>query len=177
MHLAMHHIPGCMTIFQNQTYTALKAGSLILPPLEKLIGKIITRYIPSLLLINKNPGYLPGSCHSYSLPFPLRPARYSLPRRETGQTGTGKKQFFIALQAGKSYTPPVQTSPFPPCFHAIHFLSESSRSPADALASPMLRRTSGGKRQNPDGDGSDFLPTNSGTETPSWALTRKSCGR
>ena len=76
--------------------------------------------------------------------------------RETGQTGTGKKQFFIALQAGKSYTPPVQTSPFPPCFHAIHFLSESSRSPADALASPMLRRTSGGKRQNPDGDGSDF---------------------
>ena len=69
---------GCMTIFQNQTYTATKAGSLILPPFGN-INRENYHKIHSLPLANKqkNPGYLPGSCHSYSLPFPLRPARYS----------------------------------------------------------------------------------------------------
>ena len=69
---------GCMTIFQNQTYTATKAGSLILPPFGK-INRENYHKIHSLPLANKqkNPGYFPGSCHSYSLPFPLRPARYS----------------------------------------------------------------------------------------------------
>lgn len=69
---------GCMTIFQNQTYTALKAGSLILPPFGK-INRENYHKMYSLPLANKqkNPGHFPGSCHSYSLPFPLRPARYS----------------------------------------------------------------------------------------------------
>ena len=53
-------------------------GSLILPPFGN-INRENYHKIHSLPLANKqkNPGYLPGSCHSYSLPFPLRPARYS----------------------------------------------------------------------------------------------------
>lgn len=111
--------------FPNQTYTATKAGSLILPPFGN-INRENYHKIHSLPLANKqkNPGYLPGSCHSYSLPFPLRPARYSasLPWDRTNRNR--EETVFIALQAGKSYTPPVQTSPFPLAFMpSISFLN------------------------------------------------------
>lgn len=86
------------------------------PPSLWKINRENYHKIHSLPLANKQK--ILGICRVHAIHIHChflsdRPAT-PLPCRETGQTGTGKKQFFIALQAGKSYTPPVQTSPFPP---------------------------------------------------------------
>ena len=98
---------------------------MILPPFGKINRENYHKIHSPLLLINKKilgifrVHAIHIRCHFLS----VRPAT-PLPCRGTGQTGTGRKQFFIALQAGKSYTPPVQTSPFPLAFMpSISFLN------------------------------------------------------